>query len=243
MEIDKIIYGTPVVILAGGKGINLGEKNEIIPKTMVKVKSNPLLKYIIDHYANYGFKKFIIACGYKQDLIKDYFASYSGPLDIKLVDTGIDNMTGSRLAQVKQLVEGLEMFCFTYGDTISDVNLQEELQFHMKHKRTATLVAAHYPTRFRILGLIEDEDEIKGLAEKPILEKDYINGGFYLLNKSIFSCNKLSANPSCVFEEDVLEDLVARKEIYAYRHNGIWQPLDNEKDRQKIIQLLKGGLK
>ena len=237
-----MIKDMPVVILAGGKGINLGEKCDIIPKPMVSVNGKPLLGHIIGHYMKYGFKKFIIAGGYGQKMISDYIRAIPGGADIRLVDTGIDSMTGSRLAQLRKMIEPAGIFCLTYGDTISDVDLAEELGFHLKHKKTATLLAAHNPTRFRILGLIEDEDVVKGMAEKPILEKDYINGGYYIMNASIFTNKKLSSEPSCVLEEQVLEDLVSKKELYAFRHNGVWQPLDNERDRQKIVQMINGGL-
>jgi len=152
-------------------------------------------------------------------------------------------MTGSRLAQVRSMVDYSPSFCLTYGDTLADVNLRELFLFHVTHEKTATLLAAHIPTRFRILGLCDDTDLVKGFSEKPVLERDYINGGFYIFNKSIFDLEKLSKDPQCVLETDVLEELVFKKELYVYRYNDFWQPLDNERDMRKISQILKKKIK
>jgi glucose-1-phosphate cytidylyltransferase len=236
--LDKMIKEMPVVILTGGRGINLGSNGKIIPKPMVEMNGTPILKYIIRHYADAGFRKFILCTGFGGDMIKKYVAGLPKEWNIKTVDTGTDNLTGSRLAQVKDLISA-PTFCVTYGDTFSDVDLKEELAFHLSHGKTATLLAVHNPTRFRILGLVDDEDIVKGLSEKPILEKDYINGGFYFLNSTIFRSNKLSTSPSCVFEKDVLEDLAAQKELFAFRFNGIWHPLDNSRDQATISKILE----
>jgi glucose-1-phosphate cytidylyltransferase len=235
--IDKIIKEMPVVILAGGRGINLGTGGKIIPKPMVEMNGTPIIKYIMKHYADAGFRKFIICLGFDGDLIKKYTAGMPKEWDIKTIETGTNNLTGSRLAQAKALIS-TPSFCMTYGDTYSDVPLKEELAFHVSHGKTATLLAVHNPTRFRILGLVEDDDIVKGLSEKPILEKDYINGGFYFLNSDIFRSKKLSTSPSCVFEKDVLEDLAAKKELFAFRYNGVWHPVDNSRDQATISTIL-----
>lgn len=236
--LEKMIKEMPVVILAGGRGVNLGPDGRMIPKPMVELNGEPILKYIMQHYADAGFRKFILCTGYGADMIKKYIAGLPKEWNIKTLDTGIDNLTGSRLAQAKDLIS-TPAFCMTYGDTVCDVDLKEELGFHLSHGKTATLLAVHNPTRFRILGLVDDEDIVRGLSEKPILEKDYINGGFYFLSSTIFRSNKLSASPSCVFEVDVLEDLAAKKELCAFRFSGMWHPLDNSRDQAAISKILE----
>lgn len=238
-EINNIIAGMPVVILAGGAGINLGLNGSMIPKTMVEVNGVPLLLYIMDHYSKAGFRKFIICAGYGLEKIKELPGLSRKDWDVNVVDTGINNMTGSRLAQVSSMADYSSVFCLTYGDTLSDANLRDLLLFHLSHGRTATLLAAHNPTRFRILGLYDVDDIVKGFSERPVLEKDYVCGGFYIFNREIFDLKKLSVDPACVLETDVLEELVSKKELYAYRHNGFWQPLDNERDRKNLSLFLK----
>jgi len=256
-KIDKIISEIPVIILAGGAGINLGLNGAVIPKPMVEINGIPLLLYIMDCYGKAGIKKFIICGGYRLEIIREFIKhfpllnNYKGQLggqydavdrtkwEITVVDTGINNMTGSRLAQARSMVDYSPMFCLTYGDTLSDINLQDMFLFHIAHKKPATLLAVHNPTRFRILGLCDNDDLVKGFSEKPVLERDYVNGGFYIFNKSIFDLKKLSKDPHCVLEADVIEELVSKKELYAYRYNDFWQPLDNERDMQKISQMLK----
>ncbi|MFA5351398.1 MAG: sugar phosphate nucleotidyltransferase [Candidatus Omnitrophota bacterium] len=240
----------PVVIFAGGNGIGLGKGGKCIPKPLVEVNGIPVIFYIMDHYSKAGFRKFIICAGTGVELIKD-FVSNIGIIGNKLkasanlkkwsvsvVDTGINNMTGSRLAQARPMVESSPLFCLTYGDTVANVNLRDMLSFHLKHKKTGTLLAVHNPTRFRILGLFGDDDLIRGFSEKPVLEKDYINGGFYIFNNSIFNLKALSNKPSCVLETGVLEELILQKQLCAYRFNDFWQFVDAERDRQKVAQYL-----
>ncbi len=261
---DAIISEIPVVILAGGAGINLGSQGSIIPKAMVEINGIPLLLYIMDHYGRAGFRKFIICGGYRLETINKFISrlpdlnntpamnldkatgrvyELDDTLDrtkweVIVLDTGIENMTGSRLAQARAKVDRGPMFCLTYGDTLSDVTLPDLLSFHINHRKTGTLLAAHNPTRFRILGLCDDDDLIKGFSKKPVLDKDYVNGGFYFFNSSIFDLKTLSVEPTCVLETDVLEELISKRELYTYRYDGFWQPLDNERDKQKISQIL-----
>ncbi|HPT39951.1 MAG TPA: sugar phosphate nucleotidyltransferase [Candidatus Omnitrophota bacterium] len=245
----------PVVILAGGKGINLGPQGRCIAKPLVEINGIPLLLYIMDHYGKAGFGKFIICGGFGIDSVKAFVANIPAlgarlkpavdrsKWSISVADTGMDNMTGSRLAQISSMLKSSPLFCLTYGDTVAGVGLEELLSFHLSHQKTGTLLAVHNPTRFRILGLCGDEDLIKGFAEKPVLEKDYINGGFYIFNSSIFNLKSLFPDPACVLETTVLEELILQKQLCAYRFNGFWQHLDTERDKQKIIQHYSGVLK
>jgi glucose-1-phosphate cytidylyltransferase len=127
----------------------------------------------------------------------------------------------------------------TYGDTLSSVDLNDLLLFHASHEKTGTLLAVHNPTRFRILGLADDDDVIRGFSEKPVLERDYINGGFYIFNSAIFDAKALSSSSSCVLETAVLEELISRKQLLSYRHDGFWQSLDNERDRNKLAAYVR----
>ncbi|MFA6923072.1 MAG: sugar phosphate nucleotidyltransferase [Bacteroidales bacterium] len=230
----------PVVILAGGNGTNVGS-NEIIPKPMVDINGEPLLKFIIEYFLKYDFKKFIITTGFKGDIIKKYIEKNKNlckEINIEVVDTGENVNTGSRILNIKKHVENYDTFMVTYGDVYSDVDINELMDFHKSHKKTATVTAVHYPTRFRILGLYGSSEEVKGFTDKPVFQKDYINGGFYLLNKNIFNLDSFKSINNCSFELDVLEELVKTKELWAYKYNGFWQSLDTERDRKIITEYL-----
>lgn len=227
----------PVVILAGGDGIKLGVNGQSIPKTMVHINGNPLLKYLMDSYIDSGFRKFIVCAGAGLEMIDDFVKRNAGRSDIHVVDTGISAMTGSRLAQISPLIK-TDMFCMTYGDTLSDVDIDKVISSHLKWKMKATLLAVHIPTRFRILGIMEDDHAIKGFANKPVLDKNYINGGFYVLNRSIFNLNSISEKQSCVFENEVLTELISEGELAAFKYDGFWYPLDNERDAQRLSEYL-----
>lgn len=258
----------PVVILCGGAGISLEAHRSLVPKAMVDIDGAPLLQYILTHYTRFGFKRFILCSGSGGMLIKEYVSHLSfldhrliynvnkGRVEIRcvpetpqatqraewhieVVDTGIENMTGSRLSQMRMLLEGSQTFCLTYGDTISDIDLHELFAFHQQHGKTGTLLAVHNPTRFRILGLRDGDFAVRGFSEKPILDKDYINGGFYIFNKSIFNVKTLTQDSSCVLENEVLDELIAGNNLCAFRHKGFWQPLDNARDRKTISTYLK----
>lgn len=265
-KINEIINSTPVVILAGGPGTRVSSES-IIPKSMVEINGMPLLLYIMDHYGMAGFRNFIICTGYRSEMIKEFIgrihlidtqlnikfsqnkiSQYSltqNPnsidrtnWDITVVDTGIENRTGSRIAQIRHLVESSPIFCLTYGDTVSDINLHNLISFHIDKKKIATLAAVHAPIRFRILGLYGDDDLIRGFSEKPVLQHDYINGGFYVFDNSIFNSKKLSTDLNCTLEIDVLEELIVRKELNSLKHIGFWQHIDTERDRQKVSDWL-----
>jgi glucose-1-phosphate cytidylyltransferase len=261
-NLNEMISSIPVVILAGGVGTNVGsEKN--IPKPMIEINGVPLLLHIMDHYGKYGFRKFVVCAGYRSELIKDFIMNiyligtqvniknsrdgisqlsltpYQDTIDrtnwdITVVDTGINNHTGSRVAQIRHLVNNSSIFCLTYGDSVSDINIHDLISFHLAHKKIGSLIAVHIPIRFRILGLYGDTDLIRGFLEKPVLQKDFINGGFYVFNNSIFNLKTLKTDPDCILETEVLDELVANKELYSFKHTGFWQHVDTARDRQKL---------
>jgi len=238
---SKQISQMPVVILAGGRGVPLGQDNTLIPKPMIDINGLPLLFYIMDHYTRFGFKKFIICGGYGFKMIAESLKSIEREWNVSVIDTGTENMTGSRIAQVAHLVSAAPFFCLTYGDTVSDINLDDLISFHLKHKKTASLLAVHAPIRFKILGLYGDDDVVRGFANRPILQKDYINGGFYILNNSIFNFKTLKKSADCTLENEVLEELSVQKELCAFRYEGFWQHVDTERDRQLLSAKLRGN--
>ena len=229
----------PVIILVGGNGICLGENGENIPKAMANIHGKPILLYIVEHYIKFGYQKFILCAGKGRELITDFVKKYYINRDITVVDTGLDNRTGSRLAQVADLVKNSEYIALTYGDTYSDVDLDKVLECHIKSGKKATLLAVNNPTRFRILGLVDNDSIVRGFAKKPVLERDFINGGFFFLNPAVFSLNSLSKEVKCTFENEVLEELVREKELNSCKHLGIWFPIDCERDINTISSLLK----
>lgn len=249
----------PVVILAGGYGTTVGS-NTIIPKPMVELLDRPMLVHIMDYFSTFGFKKFIICVGYKGELIKDYIhyiPFLDNPIEyikgstivnnsyynrsewtIHVVDTGIENQTGSRLAQVESYLEQHTTFILTYGDILSALDLNKLIEFHFNNKSIATLSAVHYPTRFKIVGIQGESNEVKGFSDKPILQHEYISGGYYVLNKELFNLSSLTVDCQCNFETDVLGELVAKKELSAFRYNDFWHALDTDRDKRELEKFL-----
>lgn len=259
---NDALKNIPVVILAGGRGTRVGS-GKIIPKPMAEIENVPLLQYIMDYFSGYGFRRFIIATGEGGEMISAYLNKYlrnkndrdSDPVhsylkqskidrstwEIADVPTGIADNTGSRISRLAEYVKDGPCFILAYGDVYSDVNFNELLDFHFSHGKLATVTAVHYPTRFRILGLYGDNDEVRGFADKPVLQKDYINGGFYILNNAVLQLKSLRPDPACSFEQDVLEELVQKRELLAYRFNGYWQSLDTERDLDLIRNFIYAG--
>ena len=238
------VKNIPVVILAGGNGTRVGTGN-LIPKPMAEINHIPLIQYIMDYFSGFGFRKFVIAMGNYSESISSYFnADYKAQYaekygwEIENLPTGINDNTGSRIYQLSHLLKKYPFFILTYGDVIADVNLNELIEFHLAHGKMATVTAVHYPTRFRILGLYGSNDEVRGFADKPVLQKDFINGGFYILNNEVLQMKSLTQDPACSFERHVLEELVSMRELIAYRHEGYWQSLDTERDLEGIKQFL-----
>ena len=248
-----------VVILAGGFGTRLGEETHLVPKPMIEIGERPILWHIMKSYSSFGFNDFIICCGYKQYVIKEFFHDYylhtsdvtfdftgesrmtvhnsaTEPWRVTLVDTGLNTMTGGRIKRVQHHL-GDEPFMLTYGDGVADVDLQALADFHRSHGRIATITAIQPGGRFGILD-IDQSDGIRSFKEKPREEGGWINGGFMVLNKEIFD---YIDGDSTVFEQEPLEGVARDEQLKAYRHFGFWQCMDTMRDKQLLERLWQGG--
>ena len=240
------------VILAGGLGTRLSEETNNKPKPMVEIGGKPILWHILKIYSFYGINDFIICCGYKGYLIKEYFANYflhncdvtldlssnsievhskkSEPWKVTLVDTGESTLTGGRLARVKNFIK--DTFCFTYGDGLADINLKELINYHQKSNKKATITAVKPPGRF---GSLEFErGKVIDFNEKPRGDGFWINGGFFVLEPSVID---LINDDSCIWEKEPLKQLSNDGELNAYKHNGFWLPMDTLRDKNNLERL------
>jgi len=224
-----------VVILAGGFGTRLSEETDLIPKPMVKIGNIPILQHIMNFYSKFGHKDFVIALGYKAEVIKDYFASIENPgWNINLVDTGLETSTGGRIKELENLLD--DQFMLTYGDGLSNINLNQLLEHHKRFKKIATVTAVRPPARF---GTIEiSNGVVTKFAEKDPQDAGWINGGFFCLNKKI--CSFIS-DTTTSFESEPLSHLVAVEELSAYEHQGWWQPMDTLRDKRSLESLWEKG--
>ena len=222
-----------VVILAGGLGTRLAEYTKTIPKPMVKILGIPIIERIIKHYNNYGFKDFLIAGGYKQSILKEYFRKKKNDLNIKIINTGKKTMTGGRIKRLKKFLKN-ERFMLTYGDGISNINLKKLLKFHIKTKNYVTLTAVRPPARFggiKILG-----KKVRYFKEKSSLDEGWINGGFFVMEPKIFNFLK---NDSTVLEGPPLENICKKKKLGAFKHMGFWQCMDTKRDKETLEKIVK----
>ena len=224
-----------VVILAGGFGTRLSEETDLIPKPMVKIGNIPILQHIMNFYSKFGHKDFVIALGYKADVIKDYFASIDNPgWNLSLVDTGLETSTGGRIKELENLLD--DQFMLTYGDGLSNVNLDHLLEHHKRFNKIATVTAVRPPARF---GTIEISNGlVTRFAEKDTQDAGWINGGFFCLDKKI--CSYISDSTTS-FESEPLNHLVAIEELSAYEHQGWWQPMDTLRDKRSLESLWEKG--
>ena len=227
------------VILAGGRGTRLNEETKDIPKPMVKIGGKPILWHIMKIYSNYGIKEFIICCGYKKEIIENYFKRYNSPKNkenwkVTLIDTGKESMTGGRLKRVKRLISNEKFFFFTYGDGISDINIKQLINFHLKNKKLATVTAVRPPGRYGVLN-------IKNLMVKKFSEKakggdGYINGGFFILSPKVLN---LINSDKTTWEQEPMLKLAKKKQLMAYKHDGFWQSMDTYRDKLQLEELWK----
>jgi glucose-1-phosphate cytidylyltransferase len=250
----------PVVILCGGKGTRLREETEYKPKPMVEIGGLPILIHIMKTYSKYGFKKFILALGYKGDVIREYFhsmdlmdndvtlnladrskdivhqnGSKKYDWEITFANTGLEAQTGARVKKIEQYVK-TSHFLLTYGDGVSDININSLVNFHLEQNTIATLSGVKPPARF---GLLEIEgNKVKKFKEKPIMD-EYVNGGFYIFSKSIFS--KLSEDDSCILEQEPLSSLADEGQLSIYKHNGFWHMMDTHKDFLDLNKMWDSG--
>jgi len=227
-----------VVILAGGLGTRISEYTKKIPKPMILVNGLPIIVHIMNHFYNYGFNEFIIAAGYKGNLIKKYFKSKKFKnWKIQVVDTGLDVMTGGRLKKLKNFLNKDNNFFLTYGDGVSNINLSKLKKFHLKNKKILTISAVRPPARFGYIKL--KSNRVVLFREKSSLDQGWINGGFMVMNSKIFQFLK---NDQTYLERDPFEILSKKKQLYAYKHSGFWQCMDTLRDKEileKIIKLKK----
>ena len=245
------------VILAGGFGTRLSEETTIKPKPMVEIGGMPILWHIMKIYTAFGINEFIICCGYKGHIIKEFFSNYflrrsdvtfdnkenkmevhqngAEPWRVTLVNTGEKTMTGGRIKRVKNYI-GNETFCLTYGDGVSDINIAELISFHKAQKTLATLTAVQPPGRFGILTL--EKNKVKSFREKPVGDGAWINGGFFVLEPEVI--NYISDDMT-VWEQEPLINLSRNGELSAYRHYGFWQPMDTLRDKMYLEDLWESG--
>jgi glucose-1-phosphate cytidylyltransferase len=221
-----------VVILAGGFGTRLSEYTDSIPKPMVPVGGIPIIEHIMSHYANYGHDEFYLALGYKGDVIKNHFKNSKKNWNVNLIDTGSDTLTGGRLKRLESYLNK-ESFLLTYGDGISDININDLIQFHKNHKKIVTISAVRPPARFGSLSL--DGSNVIKFKEKTQLGESWINGGFFVINPTFF---KFLEGDSSVLEKKPLETVTKLKEIKAFRHEGFWQCMDHKLDKDYLEELV-----
>ena len=222
-----------VVILAGGFGTRLSEYTDSIPKPMVPIGNKPIIEHIMNIYANYGHKEFYIALGYKGEVIKDYFKNFKKDWKINLIETGSDTYTGGRLKRLKKYLSD-ETFLLTYGDGLSNIDINKLIQFHVNHKKIVTISAVRPPARFGSLRL-SGSDVLK-FKEKTQLGESWINGGFFVINPKFFDFLK---DDKTVLEAEPLERVTQMKEIKAMRHEGFWQCMDHKLDKDLLDQMVK----
>jgi len=246
------------VILAGGLGTRLSEETGTRPKPMIEIGGKPILWHIMKIYSFYGINDFVICCGYKGHVIKEYFANYflyqsditfsmqenemkvhekrAEPWTVTLVDTGESSMTGGRLARVAEYIKDEETFCFTYGDGIGNIDIGATLKFHQQHGKLATLTAAYPPGRFGALDI--REGQVKYFKEKPRGDDSMINGGFFVLSPKVL---ERITGDSCTWEQHPLMSLAEDNQLMAYEHKGFWQPMDTLRDKVYLEKLWAQG--
>ena len=222
-----------VVILAGGFGTRLSEYTDTIPKPMVPIGNLPMVHHIINIYAKYGHKDFYIALGYKGDVIRKYFNKKVEDLNINLIDTGSETLTGGRVKRLEKYLNK-EKFLLTYGDGLSNINIDDLISFHNSHKKIVTMSAVRPPARFGALVL--KDDKIIKFKEKVQLNDNWINGGFFVINPNFFQYLK---DDQTILEKDPIENLVKDDEIRAFRHEGFWQCMDHKVDKDYLDNLVK----
>jgi len=250
-----------VVILAGGLGTRISEESYLKPKPMIEIGEQPILWHIMKIYSYYGFQDFVICCGYKGHMIKEYFADYylhrsdvtfdfsegnrmtvhenvAEPWRVTLVDTGLQTQTGGRIKRIQQYI-GDEPFMLTYGDGVSDVDLNRLVEYHKAHQKLLTVTAVQPGGRFGVMDIDEGSDGVRGFAEKAKEDGGWINAGFMVAQPEVF--DYLSPAEDCIFERTPMERISADGQMQAYKHNGFWQCMDTQRDKGKLEELWNTG--
>lgn len=224
-----------VVILAGGLGTRLAEETDVIPKPMVRIGDIPILHHIMNYYARFGHTDFVIALGYKAEIIKEYFANLNEiNWNISLIDTGLETATGGRIKRLEALLD--EEFMLTYGDGLSNINLDDLLDHHKKYNKIATVTAVRPPARFGTIHMTAGL--VTKFAEKDPQDEGWINGGFFCLNRKVCS---FIPDSQTSFESEPLRSLVAIQELTAFEHPGWWQPMDTLRDKRALESIWQTG--
>ncbi len=224
-----------VVILCGGYGTRLAEETKIRPKPMVKIGKLPILIHLMNYYSSFGYNEFILALGYKGDYIKKFFKNYKKKkFQITLVDTGKGSLTGGRLLRLKKYLTNEKSFMVTYGDGLSNINIDRLNEFHKKHRKIASLSAVRPPARFGELFI--KKEVVSEFKEKPQTSENWINGGFFVFNKEIFDYLK---NDKTILEREPFQKLSKKKELMAFKHYGFWQCMDTLRDKILLNQIWK----
>ncbi len=223
-----------VIILAGGYGTRIVEYTKKIPKPMIKINGTPLLSHIMRIFSSQGFNDFIIAAGYKKNIIQKYYSKSKEFQSVKIVDTGKETMTGGRILKLKPHFKKNENFFVTYGDGLSNINLKKLLNFHLRNKKIATVTAVRPPVRFG--ELLIKKDKVLRFKEKPDIKSSWINGGFFVLNYEVF---KFIKNSKTSFEKEPLEKLAKSKNLSAYKHKSFWKCMDNIADKNYLEKYFK----
>jgi len=246
------------IILAGGLGTRLSEHTDVRPKPMVEIGQKPILWHIMKIYSAHGINDFVICCGYKGYVIKEYFANYflhmsdvtfcmqgnsmevhqerAEPWTVTLVDTGEETMTGGRLKRVRSYVQGDRAFCFTYGDGVSDVNITRSIEYHQSQQTLATVTVVRPPGRFGAVDLANGK--VRSFIEKPRGDGSMINGGFFVLSPEVID---LIDDDETIWEKTPMETLARRGQMAAYEHEGFWQPMDTLRDKIHLENLWRTG--
>ncbi len=249
-----------VVILAGGYGTRISEESQFKPKPMIEIGGKPMLWHIMKEYSAYGFNEFIICAGYMQHVIKEWFADYylhnsditfdfasgnkmtihnnvSEPWKVTIVDTGLNTMTGGRIKRIKRYI-GNNEFLLTYGDGLTDLNIQQLVEFHKSHGRLATLTAVHIEQRFGVLDIDKQHMTVNAFREKSQSDGSRINAGYMVLQPEVFDYIE---DDNTIFEQAPLRTLAAQGQLKAYKHNGFWQCMDTKRELEKLEEMWAGG--
>ena len=249
-----------VIILAGGFGTRISEYTSLIPKPMIPINGKPIIEHIMEIYSKFGYKDFYLALGYKSKVIKEYFYNYellnsdfkinlnnkkiipfnhsNKDWNINLIDTGINTMTGGRLKRLKNYI-GNETFLLTYGDAVTDLNINDVVNYHKLHKKMVTVTGVRPPARFGELT-INKYNEVIEFKEKPNIQEGWINGGFFVIEPEFLNYIK---DDSSILEKDPLEKVARSNELIAFLHEGFWHCIDTKRDKDNLEELIKSGTK
>lgn len=248
-----------VLILAGGLGSRLSEETTLRPKPMVEIGGRPILWHIMKIYSHFGYNEFIVLCGYKGYMIKEYFTNYyshmsdmticmksntithhanhAEPWEVTLVDTGLENMTGSRIKQVRKYI-GEEPFMLTYGDGVGDINITDLVKYHQSHGKALTMTSVQPEGRYGSL-VVNSENRVLSFQEKPKGDGAWINAGFFVCQPEVF--DYIAEGDKVIFEREPLEGLASAGELFTYKHEGFWKPMDTQRDKFQLEEMIEKG--